>query len=179
MKSKKQDERFSVGTVVGAHALRGTLKVRPTTNNPTLLLDIETVEVQLPLPGNPVEIAHVRNIKLDKNLFFIDLKEYTDRDAAEGLIGAEIFTSRDQLLELEEDEWWIDDLIGLPVFTPDGKQVGVVAAIIHGAGELLEIRKEGGTESDTALVPFVKALVPKVDLTARRIEITDLPGLLD
>ncbi|HNB22477.1 MAG TPA: ribosome maturation factor RimM, partial [Candidatus Melainabacteria bacterium] len=54
-----------------------------------------------------------------------------------------------------------------------------VCDIIGEAGEYLEMQRADANKSDTVLIPFVKALVPTVDLKSRRIEIVNLPGLLD
>jgi len=171
------EQRFKVGVVVGFHALNGGIKVRPNTNNFAMLLDIETV-ILAPLKA-PEEICHVDSLKVDKGNLLMQLEEYPDRNSTETLIGAEVWTDKEQLAELEQDEWWIKDLVGLDVYTTDGEHVGTVFDVITGSSELLEIMKIGGTESDTKLVPFVKALVPVVDIARRRVEITPLPGLLD
>ena len=69
------------------------------------------------------------------------------------------------------------DLVGLDVFTTDGAPVGKVANVIDIGHQLLEIKIP---ESDKLItVPFVKALVPVVDPTNHRIEVVDLPGLLE
>jgi 16S rRNA processing protein RimM len=172
-----QDERFKVGQIVGFHALDGGLKIRPGTNNVALLEDIETVT--LVLPKIAPQLCHINSLRVEKGNLIVWFDEYTDRTSTEKLIGAEVWTDRDQLNELQQDEWWIKDLIGLDVYTTEGEHVGTVFDVITGSNELLEIKKLGGTESDTALVPFVEALVPVVDIPNRRVEIKAIPGLLD
>jgi len=172
-----QDERFKVGVVIGFYALDGALKVRPGTNNIDLLLDLETIT--LVRATHEAQLCHINSLKVEKGNLILWLDEYTDRTSTEKLIGAEVWTDRLQLTELDQDEWWVKDLVGLDVYTTDGEHVGTVFDVITGANELLEIKKLGGTESNTALVPFVKALVPVVDIANRRVEIKSIPGLLD
>jgi 16S rRNA processing protein RimM len=157
--------------------LAGVMKVRPGTNNPSLLLDMETVTIV----NQKEEQLHctVDSLKIEKGNLLIGVQEIEDRTAAEKHMGSEVYTARAQLAELEDDEFWTGDLVGMEVYTITGMHVGTVCNIVNGAGDLLEIRKVGGTADDTALVPFVKALVPTVDLKGRRIEISDLPGLID
>lgn len=171
------DSLFPVGKVVGMHGLRGIMKIKPSSNNPQLLLDIETVQVVL--PSGTIEEANVDTIYLEKRMLFLKLKECVDRTAAEKYLDASISTTRAQLRNLEENEWWVDDLIGLPVFTTDGVEVGTVSDIIGANSELLEIKKKDNDEAEPILVPFVEALVPVVDIIARRVEVVALPGLLD
>jgi 16S rRNA processing protein RimM len=172
-----QDERFKVGVIIGFHALDGGLKIRPGTNNVSLLEDIETVTI-VQLKHQP-QLCHIDSLRVEKGNLIVWLDEYTDRTSTEKLIGAEVWTDRHQLNQLEQDEWWIKDLVGLDVYTTEGEHVGTVFDVITGTNELLEIKKLGGSESDTALVPFVEALVPVVDIPNRRVEIKNIPGLLD
>jgi 16S rRNA processing protein RimM len=57
--------------------------------------------------------------------------------------------------------------------------VGEIVSIIPGGTDILEIKPIGATDGKTILVPFVKDLVPVVDMKARRVEIKALPGLLE
>ncbi len=166
------DYTFPVGKIVGFHGLKGEIKIRPETNNPKLLLDIDDVEIVIKHERINLE---VEDLFLEKRILFIKLKGYPDRTSVEHFLNAQVFTSREQLNDLEDDEWWVDDLVGLVVVTPDGREVGTVAGITGNSGELLEVKS---TDSEGSfLVPFVKALVPEVDIKAGRIVVVDLPGL--
>lgn len=166
---------FSVGKIVGFLGLKGEIKIRPSTT-PRLVLGVDLVEVKL--PSQPAFKAGIASIRFDKKLLIVKFEGYADRTSVEHLEGAEVYTSRDQLDELDEDEWFISDLVGLTVFTTDGKEIGKVCAVVGENGELLEISKLDKPEA-TVLVPFVKNLVPVVDMEDKRIEVVDLPGLLD
>jgi len=174
-KNKTMSEyTFPVGKIVGFIGLKGDMKIRPETNNPELLLDIDDVEV---LRGGQRQKFEVTQIKLEKRMLILKLKGFIDRTSVEHFMDSLVFTTREQLNELDEEEWWVDDLVGLPVFTPDGNQVGTVNGITGANGELLEVKSL--KSEGTMLIPFVKALVPVVDMKARRIEVVDLPGLLE
>lgn len=159
------------------HGLGGVMKIKPSSNNPQLLLDIE--EVQVVLPNGTIEECTVDKVHLERKMLFLKLKECVDRTAAEKYLGASISTTRAQLRNLAANEWWVDDLIGLPVYTTDGAEVGTVSDIIGSNSELLEITKKDGAGQEPILVPFVEALVPLVDIEGRRVEVVALPGLLD
>ena len=104
-------DRFVVGTVSGFHGLQRTLKVRSDMNNPSVLLNIKTVELE-PYKA-PKIVSTVTSIKLDRSGLVMILEDFTDRTTAEYLLGATIFVDRAQINELEDEEWWVRDLVGL------------------------------------------------------------------
>jgi len=173
----QEEKEFCIGTVIGFHGLDGFLKIRSDISNASILDDVETVTIRR--KDKTEETATVRQIKITQSQFSLALTEFPDRTAAESLLGATLYTMRSELGNLDADEFWVRDLVGMDVYTTDGAHVGTVCDVYTGANELLEIRLAGSAEPKTALVPFVTALVPVVDLKGRRIEIEDLPGLLD
>ena len=101
-----------------------------------------------------------------------------DRAAAEGLRGIVLTVAADQLPPLEDpDEFHDHQLIGLRAELAGGAVVGSVREVVHGpAGELLVVERAGRTD---ALVPFVRDIVPTVDLPGGRLVLTPPEGLLD
>lgn len=168
---------FHVGNIVAAHSLDGTVKVRILTNNPRLLTNIHTVTVEL--PGGITQKGKIRSLQFEKNALLLRLHEIKDRNMAEELIGGTVHTPRTQIAKLEADEWWISDLVGLTAYTVEGRLIGTICDVITGGNELLEIRKAGDQSEDTILVPFVKALVPVVDVPGGKVVVVNLSGLLD
>lgn len=101
----------------------------------------------------------------------------TTKEQADALKGTSLFVDRARLPKLPDDEYYYSDLIGLAAHDTGGKLVGLVTAVHnHGAGDLLEVQSEG--HKQPLLLPFTLAVVPTVDLAARRI-IIDLPEGLD
>src|SRR5690606_15546561 len=94
-----------------------------------------------------------------------------NRTAAEALRGTKLYIERDRLPPTEEEEeFYRSDLIGLTAFNPEGVRLGEVIAVHNfGAGDILEVRIE--TTRTTEMVPFTRAFVPEVDLSAGRIVI--------
>lgn len=162
---------FKVGTIVGIKGLKGEAKLKLESDF-DLLEPISSVLLKL---GEATSRAKVKSIIQEGKSVLMRLDGFTSRDAIEPLVGASIFTQKSQLRELEEDEWWFGDLVGLSAYTTGGEHIGTVSAIIDSGSYLLEIKNEG----KTFLVPFVKALVPTVDIRAKRLEIEALPGLLE
>ena len=76
----------------------------------------------------------------------------------------------------DPDEFYDHQLVGLGVEDLEGRVIGEITAIAHGAAQdLLTVRTPDGRD---ALVPFVSALVPEVDLPGRRVVVADRPGLV-
>lgn len=166
------DYNFELGTVQGAKGLKGDLKLRSSTDF-NLYCDIK--KVALVTADGATTLINVRSLKQEGKSILIAFKEYPDRTAAEKITGCRILAKKADLSDLGDDEWWIDDLVGLTAFKEDGTKIGVISSVYSGATQLLEI-SDGSKEY---LVPFVKALVPKVDIKAGRVEIVDMPGLLE
>ncbi len=102
---------------------------------------------------------------------------YETRPLAEELRGHVLTISEDERRQLEEDEYWPDDLVGLMVVDQAGETVGVVTSVIDGpAQERLAIRTESGLDME---IPFVSALVTDVDLELRTVTIDVIPGLIE
>lgn len=154
--------------VIGApHGIRGELRVKTYTGDPLALGDYGPLFTE---DGRQFDIADIRPAK---NVVVVRFRQVTDRDAAEALSGTALFVDRSQLPDdLEEDEFYHADLIGLAVRDADGTMLGRITAFHDfGGGDIMEIeRSEGGT----VLVPFTKEAVPKIDL--KRGSVTVDPG---
>jgi 16S rRNA processing protein RimM len=94
------------------------------------------------------------------------LRGVETREEAEALKGCELYAEKSHLPRLPDDEFYHADLIGLEVRDTGGVLLGTVRAVHnHGAGDILEV--SGGAKA--LLLPFTMAVIPTVDLTARRI----------
>lgn len=101
--------------------------------------------------------------------------EIRDRGAAEAL--RDVLLLADVAEEAEDDAWPVGRLVGLRAFTVDGRDVGTVVAVEHlPAQDLLVVELPDGRR---ALVPFVSAIVPEVDVEAGRVLLDPPGGLLD
>ena len=160
--------------VIGApHGIRGELRVKAFTGDPMALGDYGPL---FAADGRQFDIADIRPAK---NVVVVRFRQVTDRDAAEALNGTALFVDRSQLPDdLEEDEFYHADLIGLAVRDAEGAMLGRIMAFHDfGGGDIMEIeRSEGGT----VLVPFTKDAVPKIDLKGGSVTVDpDAAGLLE
>ncbi|MBD2459818.1 ribosome maturation factor RimM [Oscillatoria sp. FACHB-1407] len=173
---------IEIGRIVSVQGLKGELRVYPDSDFPERfeqpgkrwLLRSPTATPE------PVELVSGRYLT-GKGLFVVKLAGIDDRNQAEALRDCALLVPESDRPMLEEDEFHVLDLIDLQVFDQaTGTLVGTVTDVIPAGNDLLEVKLDQPQgKSSTVLVPFVKAIVPVVDLEHRRIEITPPPGLID
>lgn len=172
-----------VGRIGKAHGLRGELSVEPRTDEPDrrfapgAVLDARTPRGDRPPgAGRPTSLT-VRGTRWHQSRLLVTFEEITDRTQAEAARGLLLEVQVDPAESPQDPEEFYDhQLVGCAVVTTGGRPVGELAEVLHGsAQDLLSVRDEAGNE---ILVPFVSALVPEVDVAARRIVVEDLPGLV-
>jgi 16S rRNA processing protein RimM len=182
--SQADSHQFLIGTVVGFQALSGEVKIRTSTNSPDLLVDVKSVRVEfakgmVTADDDYASVLKVRDARIDRRLLVMSFVGLDDRNAVEHMDGAKLFCKESELLPLDEEEFWVSDLVGMEVFTTDGAPVGRVISIISAGNDLLEISAHDSTDGKTILVPFVKDIVPAIDAKKKRIEVVAVPGLLE
>ncbi|HLO75443.1 MAG TPA: ribosome maturation factor RimM [Magnetospirillum sp.] len=154
--------KVCVGAVVGAHGVRGQVRIKSFTADPADVAAYGPVESE---DGS-------RRFKLKvmgevKGLVIARIEGVADRNAAEAMRGTRFYVPRERLPELEEDEFLYTDLVGLRAEGEDGAVLGTVKGVADfGAGELLDIVLTAG---GSLMVPFTKAAVPVVDIANKRL----------
>jgi 16S rRNA processing protein RimM len=163
----------SVGKILNFHGVKGEAKLGYSKNREDFLRQIKTVYIQNAGEYKELEIEHVKFTPKCAIIKFVGIDSLNDILEFKGSI---IFVSEASAREfLEEDEFLIDELVGLEVFDNDSL-VGVVVGVSNnGASDLLSVKT---LSKKICLVPFVKAIVLSVDMKSRRIQINNLEGLL-
>ncbi|KAB8331165.1 ribosome maturation factor RimM [Scytonema tolypothrichoides VB-61278] len=181
---------LEIGTIVAPQGLNGQMRVYPDTDFPERFEVPGTRWLLRPHGTEPqaVELLSGRYIE-GKNLYIIELEGVENRDQVEKLRGCKLMVPESDRPQLAEDEYHVVDLIGLQVFMQEsGELLGSVVNVLPAGHDLLEVQLHSSKDEEqktrdkrkkTVLIPFVKAIVPVVDLEARRIEITPPPGLLE
>ena len=163
-------ERLCVGVVIGAHGVKGALRIKSFTADPQDLIHFGPLETssgeRWRLKGAKVGVKGVVTAQIDK---------IEDRNQADAAKGIKLFIERDALPAPEEDEFYVSDLIGMGAWDVNGAELGTVTAVFDfGAGDIVEVKGANGE----LLVPFTKAAVPVVDLPNRRVVI-DPPVMVE
>ena len=148
-----------IGTVAGAHGVRGNVRIKPFTAAP------EGVAAYGPVTdADGVRSFDLTLIGESGGTVVARLSGIEDRDAAEALKGFRLHVPRERLPAPEEEEFYHADLIGLRVVDSEGRAAGTVHALHDfGAGDLIEIRRPS---CRPVLLPFTRAVVPEIDLAA-------------
>jgi 16S rRNA processing protein RimM len=155
-----------IAAVIGAHGLKGEVKVKTFTATPDALARYRTLHAK---DGRLFTIAQLRPGKADEAV--ATLAEVVDRSTAESLRGLELFVKRDALPAPDEDEFYHADLIGLTAMDEADRVIGTIRAIHnYGAGDVIEILRGDG---DSVMLPFVNEFVPVVDLKSGRVVIAE------
>jgi len=145
-----------VGVIVGAHGIRGEVRVKCFTDQPQDIGGYGPVQDE---SGQRRFKLRVKGVS--KGLALVALNGVVDRNQAEALKGIKLYVDRSFLPALDEDEFLVGDLVGCNAVSPAGEPLGTVSNVYDfGAGEVLEIVGKVGA----IMVPFTRAAVPQVDI---------------
>ena len=172
------EDWLMVGTVVGAQGLQGEVKINPASDFPERFTAPGPRWLRTGHAGAPTELQLRKGRQLPgRSLFIVRFDGINNRTAAEALLGHELLVRADDRPQLEEGEFHLLDLVGLEArLSPDGAAIGNVTDLISGGNDLLEITTADGRK---LLIPFVKAIVPEVQLEKGWLLLTPPPGLLE
>lgn len=160
-------EMICVGAIAGAFGVNGEVRLKSFTAEPVDIANYGPLTTEDGTRAFTVQLTRPITGGLGARLTGV-----VTREDAEALKGVTLWAPRDVLPSLPDDEFYHTDLIGLEVVDTGGQVLGRVRAIFdHGAGDILEV--VGG--KTVLLLPFTRAVVPTVDLTAGRI-VADPPG---
>jgi 16S rRNA processing protein RimM len=170
--------KLRVGRLVKAHGLKGAIKLELYTDSPDQrfkpgqILELQVPESS-PWFGKTVTVSELRFYNQAPVLF---LEGITDRNQAETLIKAILLIETElEELPVEPDAWYDHQLVGLDAVV-NGELVGKIARVDHlPAQDLLAIE----TSKGEVLIPFVKAIVPEVDIAQKRVLLTPPEGLFE
>jgi 16S rRNA processing protein RimM len=167
-----------VGRVGKPHGLRGEVTVEVRTDEPERRFVAGSTLAAEPPRGsvNGLTSLEIVSLRWHQTTLLVRFTEIADRTAAEGARGTLLLAH----LEAEEtpedtDEFYNHQLVGLGVVDLEGREIGTVTGVVHGAQDLLEVE---ATDGRPTLVPFVSALVPEVDVPGGRVVVADRPGLV-
>ncbi|HET9422906.1 MAG TPA: ribosome maturation factor RimM [Nocardioides sp.] len=167
-----------VGRIGKPHGIRGEVTVEVRTDEPERRFADGAALSAAPPGGSAFAVSTltVEATRWHQSTLLVSFAELTDRSSAEAARGVvlSVEVPADETPD-DPEEFYDHQLVGLAAFDVGGALLGEVSGLVHGAQDLLTIRTPDGRD---ALVPFVKALVPEVDLAARRVVIADRPGLV-
>ncbi len=167
---------ISVGKIINFHGIHGEARVGYSKNQQDFFLSLTSVYVKNNNEYMPLDIVSVRQ---NKNFLIVKFKGIDSINDIIPYKGDLLFVEESVIREtLDEDEFLIDELVGLNVFDVDtGKKLGFVVGVSNnGASDLISVKTN---TKNVSLIPFVKAIVPVVDIQNKKILINNIEGLLE
>lgn len=167
-----------VGVVLRPHGLRGELVVEVRTDSPEERFAAGAVFTRAGADGVAAGTLTVESARPHSGRLLVRFVQAPDRTAAEELRGSRLLVDSQALPPTgDPDEFHVHQIEGLSAELPDGTAVGTVREVVHGpGGELLVVARP---DAPDALVPFVREIVPTVDLAGGRVVLDPPEGLLD
>ena len=163
---------FVFGEIVKTRGLSGCVKVVSYLESTDIIDGLDFVYLE---SSSGIRSRHeIKKISPAGKVFFLDLKGISDVDAAQALVGSRLLLPRDLLDDLPEDEYYWQDIIGLEVYTQEGRHLGRVESIFPtGSNDVYVCRGEEGE----ILLPAIADAIVRIDLKDRRITVKLLEGL--
>ncbi|TVQ10106.1 MAG: ribosome maturation factor RimM [Leptolyngbya sp. DLM2.Bin27] len=178
---------IEIGRIVAPQGVKGEVRVYPSSDFPERFVEPGQRWLKRPRSLTPEPVDLVRGRHIDgKGLYVVQIAGVNSRDGAEALRDAVLMVPASDRPQLEPDEFYVADLVGLRVIVQaTGDEIGTVTDIFAAGNDLLEVtyyplNVENSTPAAprTVLVPFVNAIVPVVNLAEGYLEIDPPSGLL-
>jgi 16S rRNA processing protein RimM len=166
------EDLLKVGVITTTHGIRGEVKVYPTTDADRFL-DLEYVLLDT---GREKRKLEIENVKYFKNLVILKFRGIDNINDIERYKRCPLLVERKDAVELEEDEYFIADMIGIEVVTEDDKPFGTLKDVMEtGANDVYVIDTD---EHGEVLVPAIRECILDVDIENQKMKIHLMDGLI-
>ena len=164
---------FKIGQIVNTQGLKGEVRVYPFTDDIYRFDDLEEFYL-----GKDLETKwEVERVRYKGNMVIMKIKGIDSVELAEKLKTKNLYISRENSVDLDEDEFFIADLIGLEVFTVAGDKVGVLKDVLqYSANDVYVVKGDNDKEY---LIPSTMKFVPEINLEDKKMIIDPIKGMLD
>ncbi len=168
------DDYFRVGVIANTHGIRGEVKVYPTTDNVERFKELKQVILDT---GREKKDLEIQNVKFFKNMAILKFKGIDNINDIEKYKGKDLLVTRENAVELEEDEFYLADVLDAKVITDEGQDFGVISDVLEtGANDVFVVETKDGKE---VLFPVTKECILDIDTEEMVVTVHVLPGLLD
>lgn len=166
------EQFLQVGVISSTHGIRGEVKVFPTTDNAERFKTLKNVILDA---GREQISLEIQNVKFFKQFVILKFKGIDNINDIEMYKGKSLLVSREDAVELEEDEYYIADLIGMKVLTDDGEE-GILSDVMEtGANEVYVVDFNSLGE---VLIPAIHDCILEVDVENMVMHVHLLEGLV-
>lgn len=167
-------KRLEIGQIVNTFGIKGEVKVNPFTDDITRFDELKEIYVE---KKNELKLFQIEQVNYKKNMVILKLKGIETVEEAEKLRNCYLKIDRKDAKKLPKDTYFIVDLLGLDVYTDEGKLLGKVDDIYNaGSSDIYVVKDELGKQ---ILLPAIKDVLKEVDLENQKIIVHLIKGLVD
>lgn len=170
-------EMAVIGKIVKAHGIRGELKVQPYSDFPERVRLLTRVYLET---GGTDKAYQVLNASVHGRFWIISLEGVNNPEQAEQLRGTPVKIPLAERMPLPEGAYYLDELIGLEVYTVEGQLLGCLSEVLQtGSNDVYVVSSEDQVKgSRQILIPALKSVVVHLDPARKRMEVALPEGLL-
>ena len=163
---------LQVGVITTTHGIRGEVKVFPTTDDPRRFEELPSILLDT---GKELCELEIQRVKYFKQFVILKFRDVDDINEIEPYKGKSLYVTRDMAVPLEENEYYIADLIGMDVFLEDGSLFGRIKDVLEtGANDVYIVQ----TQEKEVLIPAIKDCILQVDVQSNKMVIHLMKGLV-
>ncbi len=167
------EKQLQVGVISSTHGVRGEVKVFPTTDDVTRFRQLKKVYLDT---GREMLLLEIQNVKFFKQFAILKFKGIDNINDIEKYRGKSLMIDREDAVDLDEDEYFIADMIGMKVCTEDGSEFGTLKDVMEtGANDVYII---DSLEHGEVLIPAIRECILDVDMDEERMTIHLMEGLV-
>lgn len=169
------EELYQIGYITNTHGIRGEVKVIPTTDDPKRFEILDSITLYS--SDNKIIELEIEKVRYFKQFVLLKLSGIESINDAQLLKKSRIMIPRSLLLPLEQDEYYISDLIGLKVITETQEYIGIIKDVLFtGSNDVYIIERENQKE---LLLPAIKNCIQNIDIDKGIITVHLMKGLIE
>lgn len=168
------EQFFQVGVISSTHGVHGEVKVYPTTDDPRRFLKLK--EVLLDTSKGYLTLQ-VEKVRFFKQMVIVKFKGYDTIEAIQMYRNRGLYVPREQAVPLEEDEYYVADLLGMEVYLEDGEIFGKIRDVMQTAAN--DVYVIASVNHGEVLVPAIADCIKNVSVEDNKMVIRLLDGLVD
>ena len=163
---------FAIGEIVKTRGLRGCLKVSSYAETQKNFAGLKSIYIEK--PAGEKNHHNIRKIGVSGKFLFIELEGIEDVESARGFVGCTIFVPKELFPDLAENEYYWQDIIGLNVFSEEGKHLGRIESVFPTGSNDVYVCKGGPRE---ILLPAIADVIKSIDIDRRVMNVKLMEGL--
>ncbi len=168
------EERFQVGIIANTHGIAGEVKVFPTTDDPARFKKLKNVILDT---GKGDKILDITQVKFFKNMVILRFRQFSNINEVQIYKGKSLYVTRENAVKLEEDEYFIADMIGMRIVSTEGEELGTLKDVLQtGANDVYIV---DGPDRKELLLPAIGECIKEVNMDEGLMTVFLMPGLRD